>query len=149
VPTVLDLCDVPTPANAQGRTLRLALNGQSTAHRAQVFIEYAPNDEAAVRDDRWKLVYERGQRRRTDGYDTGLPLPGRKIRLFDLETDPHELSDVASHPENAGRVREMLTLLAEHLRATARQPATLGSYDLLEELDLLVEPRDVTSTAAR
>ena len=149
-PTVLDLCGVPIPANVQGRSLRRVLNGKTATHRSQVFIEYAPNDEAAIRDDRWKLIFERGQRRRTDGYDTGLPLPGRKIRLYDLETDPTELHDVATRAENAERVRQMLALLTEHLRATARQPArTMGSHDPLEELDFLVQPHDVTSTVAR
>jgi arylsulfatase A-like enzyme len=149
-PTVLDLCGVPIPANVQGRSLRRILNGETATHRPQVFIEYAPNDEAAVRDDRWKLIFERGRRRRTDGYDTGLPLPGRKIRLYDLEADPAELHDVATLSENADRVRRMLALLAEHLRSTARQPAPIsGSSDLLDQLDLLVQPHDVTSTVAR
>ena len=88
MPTVLDLCGVPIPSNVQGRSLRGVLTGSATTHRQQVFIEYAPNDEAAVRDERWKLIFERGQRRRTDGYDPGLPLPGRKIRLYDLENRP-------------------------------------------------------------
>jgi choline-sulfatase len=149
-PTVLELCGVPIPAKVQGRSLCGVLNGETATHRTQVFIEYAPNDEAAVRDDRWKLIFERGQRRRTDGYDTGLPLPGRKVRLYDLETDPAELRDVATRSENAERVRRMLVLLAEHLRSTARQPPpTAGSSDVLEELDLLVQPHDVTSTVAR
>ena len=155
VPTVLDLCGVPIPSNVQGRSLRGVLTGGITTHRQQVFIEYAPNDEAAVRDDRWKLIFERGQRRRTDGYDPGPPLPGRKIRLYDLENDPHELTDVSSRPENAQRVERMLTLLAEHLRATARVPlptirsskATSGSSNVLEQLDELVRPHDVTPTA--
>jgi hypothetical protein len=44
----------------------------------------------------------------------------------------------------------MLALLAEHLRSTARQPAPIsGSSDLLDQLDLLVQPNDVTSTVAR
>ena len=92
---------MPIPTNVQGRSLRPVLTGRTVTHRPQVFVEYAPNDEAAVRDERWKLIFERGKRRRTDGYDTGQPLPGRKIRLYDLESDPQELCDVASRPENA------------------------------------------------
>jgi arylsulfatase A-like enzyme len=150
LPTVLDLCCVPIPANVQGRSLRKVLTDQTVVHREQVFVEYAPNDEAAVRDDRWKLIFERGQRRRTDGYDTGAPLPGRKVRLFDLEVDPRELNDVASRPENAARVQQMLVLLADHLRSTAREPAPVStSTDLLDQLDILVQPHDVTSTIAR
>jgi arylsulfatase A-like enzyme len=147
-PSVLDFCGVPIPANVQGRSLRAVLTGQTAMHHPRVFIEYAPNDEAAVRDERWKLIFERGQRRRTDGYDTGLPLPGRKIRLYDLDTDPQELRDVGSRAENADRVRRMRGLLAEHLRATAREPAAISySGDLLDQLDSLVQPHDVTATA--
>jgi choline-sulfatase len=150
VPTVLDLCGVPIPASVQGRSLRGVLTGTSTIHREQVFIEYAPNDEAAVRDERYKLVFERGKRRRTDGYDTGLPLPGRKIRLYDLDIAPREETDIAARRENADRVQRMLTLLAAHLRSTAREPlAAAGSDDLLDQLDRLVQPHDVTSTVAR
>lgn len=149
-PTVLDFCGVPIPANVQGRSLRQILTGQTATHRPYVFIEYAPNDEAAIRDERWKLIFERGKRRRTDGYDTGRPLPGRKVRLYDLEHDPHELSDVASRPENADRVQRMLALLAEHLRATAREPAPIStSADVLDQLDTLVQAHDVNSKVAR
>jgi choline-sulfatase len=148
-PTVLDFCGVPTPANVQGRSLRPVLTAQTATHRPRVFVEYAPNDEAAVRDDRWKLIFERGKRRRTDGYDTDGPLPGRKVRLYDLETDPHELTDVASRPENGDRVRRMLAHLAEHLRSSAREPVSFSrSTDLLDQLDILVQPHDVTSTVA-
>ena len=150
VPTVLDLCGVAIPANVQGRSLRPLLTGHSATHRREVVVEYAPNDEAAVRDDHWKLIFERGKRRRTDGYDTGLPLPGRKIRLYDLENDPRELTDVAGRPENAERVQGMLTLLAEHLRSTAREPPPIAeSRNVLDQLDVLVQPHDVPSTAVR
>ena len=45
---------------------------------------------------------------------------------------------------------ECLRLLAEHLRATARQPTPIaGSSDVLDQLDLLVQPHDVTSTVVR
>jgi choline-sulfatase len=149
VPTVLDFCGVAIPAKVQGRSLRTLLAGQTSKHRAQVFVEYAPNDEAAVRDDRWKLIFERGKRRRTDGYDTGLPLPGRKIRLYDLEKDPDELHDVLSDPKNSDRVRRMIELLVEHLRSTARNPATaILSNDPLDLLDELVQPHDVTLKVA-
>jgi len=150
VPTVLDFCGAPIPPNVQGRSLRALLAGETSKHRTQVFVEYAPNDEAAVRDDRWKLIYERGQRRRTDGYDTGRPLPGRKIRLYDLETDPRELRDVSTDPKNADRVRRLIDLLVEHLRSTAREPSpTSSSSDVFDQLDILVQPHDVTATVVR
>jgi choline-sulfatase len=142
-PTVLDLCGVAVPKNVQGRSLVPLLKGETKTHRQQVFIEYAPNEEAAVRDERWKLIFERGKRRRTDGYDPGLPLTGRMIRLYDLENDPSEMHNVAAAPENADRVRRMLADLAQHLRSTARDPALVPKADdPLELLDYCVQSRD-------
>ena len=97
----------------------------------------------------WKLIFERGKRRRTDGYDTDLPLPGRSIRLYDLQTDPAEMHNVAAAPENAERVRKMLADLAEHMRSTAREPALVpNTDDPLELLDYCVQSHDVGAAAA-
>jgi arylsulfatase A-like enzyme len=142
-PTVLDLCGVKVPANVQGRTLVPLLKGQVNTHRREVFVEYAPNEEAAVRDERWKLVFDRGKRRRTDGYDAELPLRGRSIRLYDLQTDPAEMHNVAAEPANAARVHRMLADLADHMRATAPEPALVPKTDdPLEVLDYCVQSRD-------
>ena len=143
-PTLLDLCRVKIPENVQGRSLAPLLEGKTKTHRNEVFIEYAPNEEAAVRDEHWKLIFERGKRRRADGYDTGLPLPGRTIRLYDLEKDAAEMHNVAARPENAERVRQMLQDLADHMRSTAREPALVPqSDDSLEVLDYCVQSHDV------
>ena len=144
VPTVLDLCGLKTPPTVQGKSLVRLLKGQTDKHRARVYVEYALNEEAAVRDGRWKLVFERGKRRRTDGYDPGTPLIPHLVRLYDLVVDPAEMHNVAQVSGNATRVRQMLVLLAEHLKATARQPAVLPKTDdPLELLDFCVQPRDV------
>jgi choline-sulfatase len=149
-PTVLDLCGVKIPANVQGRSLVSLLTGRATTHRSEVFIEYALNDEAAVRDERWKLVFERGKQRRADGYDPGTPLPGRTIHLFDLQNDPAEMHNVSGLPQNAERVRHMLKLLADHMRATAREPALVPKTDdPLEILDYCVQSRDMAPFGSR
>src|ERR1700683_138722 len=63
------------------------------------------------------------------------------VRLFDLVVDPAEMHNVAQAPGNAARVRQMLVLLAEHLKATARQPAVLPKTDdPLEILAFCVQP---------
>ena len=148
-PTVLDLCGVKIPANVQGRSLVPLLEGRTKAHRTEVFVEYAPNEEAAIRDERWKLIFERGVQPRADGYDTGLPLPGRTIRLYDLKNDSSEMHNVAGLPENAERVKQMLGRLAEHLRSTAREPALVPkTADPLELLDYCVQSRDVGAESA-
>jgi arylsulfatase A-like enzyme len=125
VPTLLDYAGVAVPDTVQGRSLVGLLEGRTREHRDRVFVEYAPNEEAMVRTGRWKLIYSLGRRERTDGFKTGLPLRGREVRLYDLEADPDETSDLAGRPEFAGTVSELTESLAGHLKKTARQPERL------------------------
>jgi choline-sulfatase len=144
VPTVLSYCGAPIPATVQGQSLVPLLEGKADGHRQHVFVEYAENEEAMVRTARWKLTYGTGKRERQDGYHTGKPLPGRTVRLYDLENDPDEMKNLAALPENARRVEEMTNQLAEHLKRTARQPELLpGNGDVHALLEYAVQPHDV------
>jgi choline-sulfatase len=135
-PTVLDICGIGVSANVQGRSLAPLLSGETGRHRDHVIAEYADNAEAMVRTDRWKLIYSAGNRRRRDGYALGQTSPGRSLRLHDLERDPGEMTDVAWRAENAVVVAELLALLADQMRRTARDPGpvseTGGVHALLE-----------------
>ncbi len=144
VATLHDLCEQPTTAHLQGKSLAPLLDGKTARHREHVIVEYAQNDEIMLRDQRWKLVYERNARRRTDGYDTERPITPNLVRLFDLHNDPAEMHNVAAEPENAPRVKQMLRVLADHLIETARTPEGVpGNADPLTVLDYCVQPRDV------
>ena len=143
-PTILDYCRVAAPATMQGRTLRPLISGETLLHRERVFIEYSENEEGAVRDERWKFTYGTGKRERQDGYTTGLPLPGRTIRLYDLESDPAELNNLASRIDQAERVATFTNLLVEHLRRTARRPELIPqSEDVHTVIDYCLQPHDV------
>jgi arylsulfatase A-like enzyme len=54
--------------------------------------------QRAVRDDRWKLI-------RYPQVD--------KTQLFDLQTDPYEITNLAYRPEYAAKVAEMTALLKQ------------------------------------
>lgn len=143
-PTVYELCGVGLPATVQGRSLASLASGRAAEHREHVIVEYSPNDEAMIRDGRHKFIYERGQRRRTDGYDTGRPLEPGKRRLYDVVADPQELHNLANEPAQTGTVERLAGMLAEHLRRTARPGVPLpGSEDVWQQLDELVQPHDV------
>ena len=151
VPTILDLCGLATPKAVQGRSLVPLLEGKTDVHRQQVFVEYAWADECMVRDDRWKLVYIRGQRRRPDGYDPGddYPLPGPTLRLFDTVNDPGELTNLASRPKHQERVARYLSLLVEHLKKTSRLPDQIPkTEDPMAILDYCAQPHDLTREEA-
>ncbi len=95
-PTICDLAGVPVPASAEGKSLVPVLKGKRMRERDYLFTAYK-NVQRAVRTDRWKLI-------RYPQVD--------QTQLFDLQTDPHELKNLAAAPEYADRVKEMLALLA-------------------------------------
>ena len=151
MPTILDLCGLDSPKSVQGRTLVPLLEGKTDTHRDQVFVEYAWADEVMVRDDRWKLVYIRGQRRRSDGYDPGEnhPLPGSTLMLFDTQNDPGEFTNLAKRPEHRERVADYVSLLVEHLKKTSRVPDRIPKTDdPMVILDYCVQPHDPTREEA-
>lgn len=150
-PTLLELCGLPASERMQGRSFTKVLKGDSDQHRRHVAIEYGHNDEMMIRDERWKLIYDRGLRRRDDGYDHGRELTGPRLRLFDLEKDPGENRNLAGSgdEENQAKLRELRGLMVEHLKATARvregEPAT---DDPMKLLDFHAQPRDIPRAAA-
>ncbi len=144
VPTVLDFCGLATPDAVQGRSLAALATGKTDRHRRRIFVEYAQNDEVMVRDERWKLVFIRGKRRRTDGYDTRLPLPGHKLKLYDLAADPAEMHNLADDPKQKDRVDRYVGILVEFLKRTSRQPELIPKTDdPMVVLDHCAQPRDV------
>jgi len=54
--------------------------------------------QRSIRDERWKLIR--------------YPLIN-KTQLFDLQADPHEMTDLAANPEYAGKIKELLAVLAK------------------------------------
>ncbi len=150
VPTLLEACGRPVPGAVQGRSLAGVLSGEKAAHREHVIAEYAENEEAMIRTERWKLVYGTGRRQREDGYATGRPLPGRTVLLFDEVNDPDERTNLAKRPEHAKRVEELTAKLAEHLRRTARQPDRIPKDgDVHVVLEHCLQPRDGAAPVQR
>jgi hypothetical protein len=74
-PTILDLMGIVPPTNYQGRTML-----DAAPRMALFFADYSLG-LLGLRDGRWKFVYEIGSGR---------------ARLFDLEHDPKEMSDLSA-----------------------------------------------------
>jgi choline-sulfatase len=143
-PTILSFCGQDVPKTIQGKSLLPLLKGATDRHRDAVFVEYSENEEAAIRTERWHLIYGTGKRARQDGYATGKPLPGRTVLLYDNVNDPGQMTNLARRPESAKVVEELTARLAEHLRRTARQPELLPRTDDVHELlEFCLQPRDV------
>lgn len=98
-PTLCEIADTDAPAGVDGRSL-LPLAKQPTSvpadWRNEVFNVYA-KVQRSIRDQRYKLI-----RYPQINY----------TQLFDLQADPHELSNLAERPEHAERVATYLARLA-------------------------------------
>jgi choline-sulfatase len=144
VPTLLDLLELPPPPDLHGTSLVPLLRGDPGASgREVVFGEYLENEEAMVRSGRYKLIVGTGKRRRQDGYSDGRPLPGPFERLYDLEADPGETTDVQSRPDLAPIKDALRHRLYERLVTTregiAPVPAGLSET---EAIHWCLIPRD-------
>lgn len=110
-PTVCDIAGVKVPEGVEGQSLRPVWEGRKEAVRDSIFLTYE-NLMRSVRDDRWKLIR--------------YPQIGH-TQLFDLQTDPHETSNLAADPAHADRVKALWRLLEEWQRRTAdTQPLTVS-----------------------
>lgn len=116
MPTMLDLAGLPVPPDLDGRSLAgLALGREGSRGREAVFSEYTENEEAMVREDRYKLIVSTGRRQRMDGYATGGPLPAKTVKLFDMKADPGESVNLAGRAETAGIQQKLMIELHERL----------------------------------
>lgn len=90
-PTVCELCGINIPETVQGKSLWPAINGKESAIYPYI-VGYFSDKQRMIRDDRWKLIqYPKVQR----------------TQLFDLKTDPHELHNLADHPEASSRKSDL------------------------------------------
>jgi len=95
-PTLTDLTGAPPPMQVEGRSFAGLLEGQTPPAEERVVIseqhgEGVPAPCFMVRRGRFKYIY---------AHDC-------EQRLFDLQTDPDELHDVAADPRHAGIVAEL------------------------------------------
>ena len=94
-PTLCDMAGIPVPAGLDARSLAPVIEGRQPKVRDCLFTAYR-NCQRSIRDDRWKLIR--------------YPLID-KTQLFDLQGDPHEMTDLAGKPEFAEKIKELTTLL--------------------------------------
>jgi arylsulfatase A-like enzyme len=140
--TILDMLDVEPLPITQGQSLRSYLEtGKTSNPRDHIFSEYLENEEAYIRTKRYKFIYCTGKRVRLDGYKTDNPTPGRYVRLYDLETDPGEFTDIARQHQDL--VCRFERLMLHRFRTThpeaAKEP---GALDVAGALDWYLRPRD-------
>lgn len=94
-PTLLDFAGVAAPDGIEGLSIRPVLDGRAQRTRDSLFTVYM-GTQRAVRDDRWKLI--------------AYPRLGY-LQLFDLQTDPNEVTNLSGRPERAAQVSRLQGLM--------------------------------------
>ncbi|MEJ3747186.1 sulfatase-like hydrolase/transferase [Actinomycetes bacterium KLBMP 9797] len=114
-PTLLDAAGLPVPPEMQGRSL-LAPPPDTD----EVFIQISESQVGrAIRTRRWKYaVVAPG----ADGWDAPGATEYVEDLLYDLDADPHELTNLASHPDYAAVAAHLRARLIAHM-VTAGEPA--------------------------
>lgn len=141
-PAIIELLGLARLPVEHGRSLLPYTEGRKPkAVRDHIVSEYLENEEVFVRDARWKYVYCSGRRKREDGYLTASPTPGRYERLFDLESDPGEFTDVAAkYPSQRRRMRDLALLRFRETHPDAGSEPR--GRDAADSLDFYLRPRD-------
>ncbi len=96
-PTLCELTGTAIPAKLDGRSLGPVIAGKSENVRDFLFTGYK-DVQRAIRDDRWKLI-------RYPQID--------KTQLFDLQADPHEMTDLSGKLEQTDRIRALLAAMKQ------------------------------------
>ena len=97
MPTTLEIAGVEKPEHVDFNSLIPYINDAKTKSVYQeIYGCYEKSLQRMIRVDDWKLiVYPKA----------------KVVRLFDLASDPHEMNDLASAPEQRSRVKEMFQRL--------------------------------------
>jgi uncharacterized sulfatase len=106
-PTLATLAGLEIPKSVQGMSLKEQVADPSKPGKPAVFSTMVSTHTKlmgrSVRDDRYRYIE----------WDDGRG--GRQ--LYDHETDPHELTNLADLPQHAARVGQMHDLLAQHVQS--------------------------------
>ncbi len=111
LPTLTDLCQLPTPAELDGRSLRPQLNDPAAASTKPAH-SFWNDGQRTVRTDRWRLIVQP-----TDTADAP------QLELFDYQSDPAETKNhAAAHPEVVQELLAKLKLVPDPTKPRAAKP---------------------------
>ena len=107
-PTLAELCGLKAPAHLSGRSLVPALRNPKTQVRESAFTQY--DSGYSIKTLRYRYS-EWGE----DG--------GAGAELYDHQTDPHELKNLAADPRQKQRAQQLSRQLRQRIAAARKKPA--------------------------
>ena len=125
-PTLAELAGISLTEPVDGQSLVPILRGQEDEARDSIYTAYE-DVMRAVRGPRWKLIR--------------YPHINR-TQLFDLESDPHEMNDLASHPDQGSRIEALTALLAQWQQRLGDNLPLTAETPREAEIDLTGHPRE-------
>jgi arylsulfatase A-like enzyme len=119
-PLICEALGVEPMAEAQGKSFYQLVTGAGASYREKeiVFAEYLEDNKAMVADHRWKYIFSTGKRDLGQGYATGSGPSGIIHRLYDLENDPGETTNLAYTPKHLDRVSRMKEVMIQRFLET-------------------------------
>jgi arylsulfatase A-like enzyme len=124
-PTLCEMAGLPAAPEMAGESLRPLWEGRKERIRDSVFLPFL-DIQRAVRDERWKLI--------------AYPKIGY-LQLFDLQTDPNELTNLIGRPEHAQHVARLRKVMLEWQARVGDKAGIPAESKGPERVDLTGRPR--------
>jgi arylsulfatase A-like enzyme len=143
-PTIFEAAGVEIPDEVQGKSLMKLLRGELKEHREYAFSTFLEDNKAMVASKKWKYIFSTGKRDLGLGYETGEGPSGVIHRLYDLQNDPGETTNLAYKENFSEKVLEMQEILLDRFMQT--HPDIENMPENLNTIGRLIwfcEPRDV------
>lgn len=98
MPTAIEFAGVEKPAHVEFKSLMPLIKGKKTVQYERIYGKYL-NSQRMILKDNWKLIF--------------YPHAAKKMRLFNIDKDPHEMNDLIDNPEYGTKIQELKSEFAE------------------------------------
>ncbi|MBN1400314.1 MAG: sulfatase-like hydrolase/transferase [Anaerolineae bacterium] len=119
-PTLLDAADIAVPNGFHGRSLLPLARGEAVAWPQEVFVQISESQVGrALRTRRWKYGVDAPERHGWNDMDSPMYV---EQYLYDLESDPHELHNLAGDPAYRAIADELAGRLVQRMVGVGERP---------------------------
>jgi len=143
-PTIFEATGTKLHDQLQGISLWQLLQGRKTTHSDYVFAEFLEDNKVMIASKKWKYIFTTGKRDLGNGYATGQGPSGIIHRLYDLENDPKETTNLANKVDFQETVAKLQEVLLEKFMDTHPMAVNVPSgLNTLGKIIWFCEPNDV------